>query len=112
MNEKDTKELLEKSIIETSNGFTDKLMQRIEVKERVEKTIVWRFKPIFSILIIAMLAISFTFYKYLESSAGLFDSGIEIGRTPIFLIGTILLFLTLNYILRLNEVYNVFKFKA
>lgn len=107
MNEKDTKELLEKSIIETSDDFTDKLMQRLEAAEVAEKTSVWRFTPIFSVLIVVILTLSFAFYKYLESGATLFQTGIEISRTPIFLIVTVLLLFAINHILKLNETYSI-----
>lgn len=106
MNEDKTRDLLQKSIIETSDDFTDKLMQRLEAKEVAKRTFVWSFTPTLSVLIVAMLAISFTFYKFLKSGADLFDTGIEIGRTPIFSVGTVLFFLALNYILKLNETYS------
>lgn len=105
MNEEKARDLLQKSIVETSDDFTDKLMRRLDAEKVAKKTLTWNFKPVFSILVLAMLPISFTFYKFLKSGASLFD----IGRTPIFVVAAVLLFLGLNYILRLNETYSLSK---
>lgn len=109
MNEEKTRDLLQKSIVETSDDFTDKLMRRLDTEKVVKKTFAWNFIPTFSILVLAMLAISFTSYKFLKSGAKLFDIDLEIGRTPIFTLGTVLFFLALNYILKLNETYSLSK---
>lgn len=109
MKEEKTRDLLQKSSIETSDNFTNKLIQRLEAKKVAKKTFTWNFTPTFSVLVLAVLASSFTFYKFLKSGVHLFDTGIEIGRTPIFSVGAILFFLALNYILKLNETYSLSK---
>ena len=105
MNEEKARDLLQKSIIETSEDFTDKLLMRLEAEKAAKKTFVWNFIPIFSVLVLIMLAIGFTSYKFLKSGVYLFDIGLEIGRAPIFAIGAVLFFLALNYILKLNEFF-------
>lgn len=105
MNEKDTKELLEKSIIETSGNFSDKLMHRIEAEELEGETSVWSFKSVFSVLVVVVAVVSFVLYKYLESGIIFFENR----RTPIFAAITILLLLAINYVLKLYEEYNMFK---
>lgn len=109
MNDKDTKQLLDKSIVEASDDFTDKLMQRLEAKKIDKKVSVWRFTLIFSALVILLFVISYASYKLLKSDALPFYISIENVKTPIFLMVTALLFLSLNYILKLNEAFNISK---
>ncbi len=112
MNEEKARDILQKSIVETSDDFTDKLMRRLDAEKVEKKTFAWNFTPVFSVLVLAMLAISFASYKFLRSGAKPFDIGLEIGRTPIFTIVAILFFLALNYILKLNETYSLSKNNA
>lgn len=109
MNEEKARDLVQQSIIETSDDFTDKLMNRIEAKKTTRETFSWRFTPTFSVLVLAVLALSFTSYKFLKSGTDLFDIGLEIGRTPIFTIGTVIVFLALNHVLKLYETYSLSK---
>ncbi len=108
MNEEKARDLLQKSIIKTSDDFTDKLMRRLEVEKVEKKPFSWSFTPTFLVLALAILAISFTSYKFLKSGVNLFD----LGRIPIFTIGAVLFFLALNHILKLNEIYSLHKNNA
>jgi hypothetical protein len=112
MKEEKARDLLQKSINETSEDFTDKLMRRLEAEKVAKKNSTWNFTPTFSVLVLVILAISFTSYKFLKPGVNLFDMGLEIGRTPIFTIGTVLFFLALNHILKLNETYSLHKNNA
>ncbi|WP_422860742.1 hypothetical protein ACOKFD_07885 [Flagellimonas sp. S174] len=109
MNEKDIKELLGKSIIKASDDFTDKLMLRLEAKKVTKKSFVSNFTLTFSVLALAILAMSFTLYKYMSDCFTLFDTDFEIDRIPIFVTTTALLLLAINHVLRLNHIYSVFK---
>jgi len=109
MNEEKARDLMQKSIVETSDDFTDKLMRRLEAEKAAKMPFAWNFAPTFAVLVLAILTISFTSYKFLKSGVNLFDIGLEIGRTPIFTISTVIIFLALNYILKLNETYSLFK---
>ncbi len=112
MNEEKTRDLLQKSIVETSDDFTDKLMRRLVVETAAKKPFVWNFTLTFSVLVLAILAVSLTSYKFLKSGVNLFAIGLEVDRTPIFLISTVLFFLALNYILKLNHTYSLLNNKA
>lgn len=109
MNEKETKELIEKSIIPTSDGFTDKLMLRLEAREVDKKTAVWRFIPTISAITVVVLAVNFVVYKYLESGVTLFSTDLKVDGIPIFLATTVLLLIAINHILKLNHIYSISK---
>ncbi|MEM8927305.1 MAG: hypothetical protein AAGC45_03820 [Bacteroidota bacterium] len=109
MNAKDTKELLGKSIIETSDDFTNKLMLRIEAEKVKKKSFGWNFTLTFSVLVFATLAMSFTSYQFMQYGITVFDTDFEIEGIPIFLTTTALLLLAINHVLRLNHNYSVFK---
>ncbi len=112
MKEEKARDLLQKSIIETSDDFTDKLMRRLEAEKAAKKTLSWSFTSMFLVLSLAILVLSFISYKFLKSGVDIFNIGLDIGRTPIFIIGTILVFIALNYTLKLNETYNLSKKNA
>lgn len=109
MNEKEAKKWVKKSIVTTSDDFTDKLMERLESKPVVVKTFVWPFKTIFCLILTVMLSVSYLIYKNFDSSYNLFSADIDISGTHIFLGTTILFLLALNHVLKLNETYKSLK---
>ena len=106
MKEGKFRDLIKRGTVETSDGFTDKLMGRLEAEKMVHKSHSWKFSPMFTILVLIILIISFASYKVLKTGADLSVIGLEVGRVPFFTIGTVAAFLVLNYIIKLNDTHN------
>lgn len=99
------KDLVEKSEIVTSEGFTDKLMQHIELKTEVKPAFKWSFKKILSVMGILAVAVSFFTFKALDRSSYIFNKDIGSLKIPLFISVTIILLYSINYLLRLNDNY-------
>lgn len=105
MNEQKIREIIEKSKLETSCDFTEKLMYRIETKKSEATSIVWSFTTILTVLIIILFGVSFLVYQALNSRDFFFGINRNELKTPFFLIFSIFFLLVINYIIKLNETH-------
>ena len=103
MTEEELKQLMQKSIIKTSDDFTDNLMQKIDTQAQAEKekvVVLPSFNKRLLILSIIMIISSRIAYLILKKSA-IID--ISVSKTPLFL-GFVLAFLfALNYLLKMKQ---------
>ena len=96
MKDEVVKALLKKSLITTSDDFTDKLIANLESGKEF-KMFNWPLKQILLVIVLFTLIISFLFYT----------SNLNAIKTPVFVIVTASLFYAINYIMRLNESYTL-----
>lgn len=103
MNEEQAKKLLRKSALQTTDGFTDSLMERIEAKSADQaKNNLPSIRKIFPLLAVVVLLLSYLiFYSDFK-----FLSGIKIlggsYRTKMFVVFLFSVLLGLNQLLRLQ----------
>jgi formate hydrogenlyase subunit 3/multisubunit Na+/H+ antiporter MnhD subunit len=105
MNEQKIKEILERSRLETSSDFTEKLIYRIETKKSEGTSIVWSFPTILTVVTLILFCVSFLLYQSLNSRGFFFGINRNELKTPFFLIFSILFLLVINYIMKLNETH-------
>ncbi len=103
MNDKTTKHLLKKSMVKTSDNFTDALMEKIEAAPS-PKTIKLPLGRIARLVAVIALVISAIVYRSLYYWEG--TSALSTGKTPIFIGLTLVLLLAVNYVLRLQALQN------
>jgi len=97
MNEKDIKKLIEKSKVNTSFNFTDKLMQEIETQDFLQTTIVfWSVRQIVIGFILVAVISSYLIYKILELK-------ISTGNVAVPFVWSLILLLGLNFLLSINN---------
>lgn len=109
MSEEETKRILQKSMLKTSDGFMNELMNKIEAKEKVRESFVCPVRRILTVISIIIVLISFVLYKSLHFSNDILNTGISISKTAIFSITSLFFLYIINYILRLNEEYKYLK---
>jgi hypothetical protein len=109
MIEEETKKILQKSMLKTSDSFMNELMNKIEAKEKVEKASVWPIRTTLSVISIILLLMSFVLYKSLHLSNNILSTGISISKTAIFSIASLIFLFIINHILKLNEEYQNLK---
>lgn len=107
MKEEEIKKIVRNSKIETSPGFTDRLMLEME-SNRVKKPVsIPVFTMILSILGIFSIGISYVLFKNYSTTFILSPLNFQIPGKTIFLIITIILFLAMNYWLRLRDSFHL-----
>ncbi|WP_271767781.1 hypothetical protein [Aquimarina algiphila] len=109
MNDKLTQDLVKKSMIHTSDDFTDLLMNKIEEKNKQEIKVVFPVKKLLFGIATSLIIISFGAFKLLASSYHLFSLDIRISKMPVLITIVLLFLLGMYYILRMNEVYRGLK---
>ena len=109
MREEEINKIVQKSLLKNSDSFMDDLMDKIEVKERMEEPFVWPIKITLSVISAILLLISFTLYKSWHLSNDLLYTGISVSKTAILLIVSLIFLSTINHILKLHEEYRLKK---
>ncbi|NDV16024.1 hypothetical protein GO009_08305 [Muricauda sp. TY007] len=111
MKEEQIKKVLKESEIRTSDGFTDRLMQRIEQEE--EKTAIIQIPPLsYAIFALAALLLVMGIYLYFGDVPSFSIANIRMGaiKTPIFLGLSFLVLAGMNQILKTNRsMYTIMK---
>lgn len=106
MKEKEIKEIVQRSKVETSADFTDRLMLQIE-KNSAEKPVP---NPVFyvvlSLLAVISVGISYVLFKNYGSTFIFAPLNFQVSGKFLFLAATILLFFVMNYWLRLRDTYD------
>lgn len=103
MNEKTAKELLKKSVIHTSDNFTNALMDQIEalpVKESPQLPL-RRIAFVIGVLAVVIIALAYRSLYGWE-----IITTFSLNKTPILLGLTFVLLLAVNYMLRLQNTQN------
>jgi hypothetical protein len=97
MNEKDIKKLIEKSEVNTSFNFTNKLMKEIETQNSLQTTITfWSVRQIVIGFVLVAVISSYLIYKVLELK-------ISTGNVAVPFVWSLILLLGLNYLLSINN---------
>ena len=105
MKEQDIDKLIKKSRVNTSDDFTDRLIQNIEYKSEMNSTHIWSFKMVLRSIVTLMIIICGLLYVLLKDAYPIFDIEIHISKSFVFLISLIAFLFCVNYLLRLNTTY-------
>jgi hypothetical protein len=105
MKEEHIKTLMKKSIVETSDDFTDALMQKVENLEEVSPVQILSFRKLFLISLVGLIFVSFVSYKYLAPYLSEVLGSVNSTRTPIYAMCLLVSLLGVNYILKLHQAY-------
>lgn len=103
MKEEELKNLVQKSVLKTSNTFTDQLMSKIEEKEVAEKRAVWSPQLVLPGISLALLSLSFFLYKILGDSIAFPLLDFSINKTAFFVPAFFLFLLIVNHTLKLTR---------
>ncbi len=109
MTEEQTKKIVQRSIIKTSDGFVDKLMSKVEADEKTVVSSFWNLKTVLSCIIALSMAISFTTFNVLDQLDFTLKTEFFISKTVILLITLLIILIIINHILRLTEEYKKLK---
>lgn len=71
MKDEQIKKIIEKSKLETSDGFTDRLMDKIEASKSVETAKPWGFRTVLFAILAIIVTISFCVFKLSGGSLGM-----------------------------------------
>lgn len=103
MKEKDFKNLVEKSKLQTSDRFVDDLMLRIHEKEVAENLSVWSPRFIIPAVSFALLSLSFFLFKLFGKSLSFPGIDFSISKTAFFVPAFFLFLLLINYLVKVTE---------
>ena len=107
MKEDIAKNLIQKSTINTSEDFTDRLLLKIETEKAtqplsdVKHIQMYRF-AIFGIIGIGVICFSLIFFGFLPK-LNIFNVQFKISKTPLLVVTTLFLLLGTNHILKLQH---------
>ena len=97
MTDNETRKLIQKSIIKTSDKFTDELMFKVELQKYSEKKI----KTHFLIACLICVALACFIFK-LSSNISLFDVHLNLPPIVIRVLGSLFIFIMLNRLISLK----------
>lgn len=104
MKEEELKKIIQKSTLETSDDFINKLMHTIDAKEEERKVFLWNsFRPVLITSSILLVVITFIFYKLLQVQSSFLEILSSIPKTPLFVLVTMFLLYILNWSIRTYE---------
>ena len=103
MKETKIKALVQKSKLETSNDFTKKILDKLEVKPEVEKKTVWPFGITFGTVTLLIVSLSYLIFRNIDALSLEFNQISGRLKAPILLLISVIFLLSLNYMIRLNE---------
>lgn len=106
MKEKDFKNLVEKSKLQTSDRFVDDLMLRIHEKEVAEIRSVWSPRFIIPAVSFVLLSLSFVLFRFFGKSFSFPGFNFSISKTAFFVPAFFLFLLLINYLVKLTENLN------
>ncbi|WP_299180027.1 hypothetical protein [uncultured Aquimarina sp.] len=103
MKEENIKKILEKSTVETSDDFINKLMKKVDVQQKAKKSSFWSFNIVIVACSILLFIVVGSLYNLSEYDFKIFSSFFNnIPKTPIFLMIIITILCFMNSIIRLN----------
>jgi hypothetical protein len=105
MKEDQLKNWMQKSKLETSDDFTDALLQKVTTLEEEKPEKVISFRNIFVISLSGLLVLSFVAYTYLAPFLSEFSGSANISKTPIFAVFLGMCLLGISYVWRLHQSY-------
>ncbi|WP_299207571.1 hypothetical protein [uncultured Dokdonia sp.] len=104
MKEESLKKIMQNSTVETSEDFINNLMNAIEVSKEQQKIPFWNsFRFILVTSSVFMILATGILFKLLDQSSSFLSILKNIPKIPVFSIITILLFYTINSIIRVRE---------
>ncbi len=104
MKEEELKKIIQKSTLETSDEFINKLMHTIDVKEEKRKMSLWNsFRPVLITSSVLMVMITFIFYKLLQVESRFLEVLSSVPKTPLFVLVTLFLLYVINWSIRTYE---------
>ncbi len=105
MKEEEIKRIVQKSELETSADFTDRLMLQIEKNRNKKPAVFTVFLWILPVLCLLSAVISYLLFKNYGSTFLLSPLNLKISGTPVFVMVTVILLFAINYGLQLHENY-------
>jgi glucan phosphoethanolaminetransferase (alkaline phosphatase superfamily) len=105
MKEEQLKKILQKSTLETSDDFTEMLLQKVATLEEEPSTKVISPQKIFLICLCGLLVLSFVAYTYFAPFISELSGSIKITKTPIFAVFLGMCLLGISYVWRLHQAY-------
>lgn len=105
MTEDQIKKIVQNSTLKTSENFVGDLMNHIEAKVKVERTKVWSLGVTVSGILFILLILNLIFYKVLNQSITVLNIDLSGYKNALMLLFLIIIFTTINFILRLHEQY-------
>ncbi|AXT55140.1 hypothetical protein D1815_04980 [Aquimarina sp. AD1] len=103
MKEENVKKILEKSTVETSDDFINKLMKKVDVQQNTKKSSFWSFKIVIVACSILLFIAIGSLHNFPEHNFSMFGSFFNnIPKTPFFLMIIITILCFMNSIIRLN----------
>ncbi|WP_422082124.1 hypothetical protein [Ulvibacterium sp.] len=103
MKEETVKELVQGSLIGTSEGFLDGLMDKVRTTKKTEKSRKRPFRTSLFCTIALAIALSFVLYGLFDGPKGIPGFGADAPVTPIFILATLLLLFGIGHILKLRD---------
>lgn len=105
MKEEEIKKIVQNSILETSDGFVDDLMNKIEAREAATASVIWSIKTVILAIAIIALFLAFLCFKSSHISHYISTIGFSIPKLPLLWMTSLILLSSISYLLRLNEEY-------
>ncbi|MEM6719747.1 MAG: hypothetical protein AAF611_10550 [Bacteroidota bacterium] len=105
MKEEQLKNLMQKSTVETSDNFTDALMQQLEMLEETKPIQLISFRKMIAFSVASLVIVSLIAYQYLAPFLSELSGSVKVTKTPIFAVCLLVCLLGLNYMLRLQQSY-------
>jgi len=105
MKEDKIKKLIQQSKLETSHGFTERLIHKLEAQPKQQKVSMLSYQKMLLPITLIVVFMSYLIYRFSDSIVSLFNTGINLSNKPIFMISSIFFLFLINYMVRLNETY-------
>lgn len=105
MKEEEIKKIVQNSTLETSDGFVDDLMNKVEAREAATASLIWSIKTVILAIGIIALILAFLFFKSSHISNYISNIGFSIPKLPLLWMTSLIFLSSINYLLRLNEGY-------
>ncbi len=105
MKEDEIKKLIQRSKLETSNGFTERLIHKLETQPKQQQVSLPSFRKMMVPIISIVVFMSYLVYRFSDSIFSLFNTELNLSNKPIFMISSIFFLFLINYMIRLNETY-------
>ncbi|MEL6812908.1 MAG: hypothetical protein AAFP76_16395 [Bacteroidota bacterium] len=103
MKEEEVKKLMQKSVMSTSEDFTDRLMHRIETEDVAETKVTWSLGRVWVAVLILMTGIGYMCYR-LISNASLYPTvDLRDYKIPMLLVPVLAFLFTLRKLLLWRE---------
>ncbi len=105
MKEEEIKKIVQNSILETSDGFVDDLMNKVEIREATTVSLVWSVQTVILAISIIVFLLAFLCLKSSHISHYVSNIGFSIPKLPLLWMISLIFLSSINYLLRLNEEY-------